>query len=46
MMSADRTAVVADGQIMPTAEFVANNAVNYNTATMQCPAEGECAIGR
>ena len=35
MMSADRTAVVADAQIMPTAEFVANNAVNYNTATME-----------
>ncbi len=34
MMSAERTAVVADAQIMPTAEFVANNAVNYNTATM------------
>ena len=35
MMSAERTAIVADGQIMPTAEFVSNNAVNYNTATMQ-----------
>jgi indolepyruvate ferredoxin oxidoreductase len=35
MMSPDRTAVIADAQIMPTAEFVANNAVNYNTATMR-----------
>ena len=35
MMSPERTAVVADGQIMPTAEFVANNAVKYNTASMQ-----------
>ena len=35
MMSPERTAVVADGQIMPTAEFVANNAVKYNTSSMQ-----------
>ncbi|MGA8769971.1 MAG: indolepyruvate ferredoxin oxidoreductase family protein, partial [Rhodomicrobium sp.] len=35
MMGPERTAVVADGQIMPTAEFVANNAVKYNTSSMQ-----------
>ncbi len=35
MMSPERTAVVVDGQIMPTAEFVANNAVSYNAASMQ-----------
>ncbi len=35
MMSAERTAVVADGQITPTAEFVANNAINYDAASMR-----------
>ena len=35
MMSPERTAVVADGQIMPTAEFVANNSVKYKTSSMQ-----------
>ena len=35
MMSAGRTAVVADGQITPTAEFIANNAVAYDAASMK-----------
>ena len=35
MMSAERTAVIADGQVTPTAEFVANNAVVYDTASMK-----------
>ena len=46
MMSPERTAVVADGQIMPTAEFVANNAVNYNTASMQARLKANARIGR
>ena len=35
MMSAGRTALVVDTQVTPTAEFVANNAVTYHTASMQ-----------
>ncbi len=35
MMSAGRTAVVADGQVTPTAEFVANNAVIFDAAAMK-----------
>ncbi len=35
MMSAGRTAVVADGQVTPTAEFVANNALAYDAASMK-----------
>jgi indolepyruvate ferredoxin oxidoreductase len=35
MMSAERTSVVADGQITPTAEFVGNNAVAYDAASMK-----------
>ncbi len=50
-MGASRTALVCDAQVMPTAEFVANNAVAYDTAAMmarlkasarlahQCPAQ-------
>ena len=34
MMSADRTAVIADSQVTPTAEFVANNALTYDAASM------------
>ncbi len=35
MMSADRTAVIADSQVTPTAEFVANNALTYDAASME-----------
>jgi indolepyruvate ferredoxin oxidoreductase len=35
MMGAGRTAVVADAQITPTAEFIANNAVSYEAASMK-----------
>ena len=51
MMDANRTAVVADDRVTPTAEFVGNNAVGYDKAGMvarlnanaraveQCPAQ-------
>ncbi len=35
MMSPERTTVVADGQVMPTAEFVQNNFVNYDVSAMK-----------
>jgi indolepyruvate ferredoxin oxidoreductase len=35
MMSAERTSVVGDSQITPTAEFVANNAVAYDATLMK-----------
>ncbi len=35
MMSAERTAAVADGQVTPTGEFIANNAVAYDAASMK-----------
>lgn len=35
MISAERTAVVGDAQVTPTAEFVANNAVSYDSAAMK-----------
>jgi indolepyruvate ferredoxin oxidoreductase len=35
MMSADRTAVVTDNRVMPTAEFVANNSVKYDASSME-----------
>jgi indolepyruvate ferredoxin oxidoreductase len=35
LMSAARTAVIADEQITPTAEFVANNAVVFDAASMK-----------
>ena len=45
MMSPERTAVVADGQIAQL-EFVADDAVKYNTSSMQARLEGKCAFPR
>ncbi|HZV21256.1 MAG TPA: DUF6537 domain-containing protein, partial [Hyphomicrobiales bacterium] len=51
MMSAARTAVIGDSHVTPTAEFIANNAINYEAEAMrarlkanarsleECPAE-------
>jgi indolepyruvate ferredoxin oxidoreductase len=40
-MSADRTALISDSQVTPTAEFVANNAVSFESAAMLKRLEGQ-----
>ncbi len=35
MMNPERTAIVGDPQVTPTAEFVSNNAVSYDAAAME-----------
>ncbi|MGO8955453.1 MAG: indolepyruvate ferredoxin oxidoreductase family protein [Rhodomicrobium sp.] len=43
-MSAERTALVSDGQVTPTAEFVANNSVNYNADAMKARLEARARL--
>ncbi len=44
MMSADRTSVIADAQVTPTAEFVSNNAVQFNAGGMAARLSGHAKV--
>ncbi len=43
-MSAERTALVSDAQVTPTAEFVANNAVGFGAEAMLSRLEGHARL--
>ncbi len=44
MMSAERTAVIGDCRVTPTAEFIANNAVAYDAASMKARLQANARV--